>query len=322
MSYRGLDEAANRLAHLLIEHGAAPGESVAVMASRSARAIVAILAVLKTGAAYLPVDPAVPAARLEFMLRDAAPIAVVTTAELLPRFDGVAVPVIEFDDPAVASRPTTAPPEPAPDDIAYTIYTSGTTGAPKGVAITHHNVTRLFDALDAGFGLTPDQVWTQCHSYGFDYSVWEMWGALLHGGRLVVVPEPVAGSPQDLHELLVTEHVTVLSQTPAAVAALEPQGLESVTLMVGGEACPAAVVDRWAPGRVMVNGYGPTETTVYATISARSSPGGASSRSACRCQVRHCSCSMSGCGRYRQEWSVSCTSQAVASVSGTFAARA
>ncbi|GAB5899801.1 non-ribosomal peptide synthetase [Mycolicibacterium mageritense] len=268
MSYRGLDEAANRLAHLLIEHGAAPGESVALMASRSARAIVAILAVLKTGAAYLPVDPAVPAARLEFMLRDAAPIAVVTTADLLPRFDGVAVPVIEFDDPAVASRPTTAPPEPAPDDIAYTIYTSGTTGTPKGVAITHHNVTRLFDALDAGFGLTPDQVWTQCHSYGFDYSVWEMWGALLHGGRLVVVPEPVAGSPQDMHELLVTEKVTVLSQTPAAVAALEPQGLKSVTLMVGGEACPAAVVDRWAPGRVMVNGYGPTETTVYATISA------------------------------------------------------
>ena len=115
-------------------------------------------------------------------------------------------------------------------------------------------------------------MWTQCHSYAFDFSVWEIWGALLHGGRLVVVPEAVAGSPDDLHALLVTEHVTVLSQTPSAVATLSPQGLESVALMAAGEACPAEVVERWAPGRVMINGYGPTETTVYATISAPLTP--------------------------------------------------
>ena len=116
-------------------------------------------------------------------------------------------------------------------------------------------------------------MWTQCHSYAFDFSVWEIWGALLFGGRLVVVPESVAGSPDDFHALLVAEQVSVLSQTPSAVAALSPQGLESVALMAAGEACPAEVVDRWAPGRVMINGYGPTETTVYATISAPLRPG-------------------------------------------------
>jgi thioesterase domain-containing protein/acyl carrier protein len=111
-------------------------------------------------------------------------------------------------------------------------------------------------------------VWTQCHSYAFDYSVWEIWGALLHGGRLVVVPESVAHSPEDFHALLVAEHVSVFSQTPSAVGALSPQGLESAALVVAAEACPAEVVDRWAPGRVMINAYGPTETAVYASISA------------------------------------------------------
>ena len=114
----------------------------------------------------------------------------------------------------------------------------------------------------------PGQVWSQWHSYAFDVSVWEIFGALLHGGRLVVVPESVAGSPEDFHALLVAEHVSVLSQTPSAVGMLSPQGLDSVALVVGGEACPAEVVDRWASGRVMINAYGPTETTVYAAISA------------------------------------------------------
>ena len=157
-------------------------------------------------------------------------------------------------------------PAPAPDDLAHLIYTSGTTGVPKGVAISHHNVTQMLDSLDAG--LPPGQVWTQCHSYAFDFSVWEIWGALLHGGRLVVVPESVAGSPEDFHAVLVAEQVSVLTQTPSAVAALSPEGLGSVALLIGGEACPAEVVDRWAPGRVMINAYGPTETTVYASMSA------------------------------------------------------
>ena len=268
MTYRELDEASNRLAHLLTGYGAGPGACVALLFPRCAEAIIAILAVLKTGAAYLPIDPAVPAARIGFMVADAVPVAAVTTAGLADRLAGCDLTVIDVEDPRIGTQPGTALPAPAPDDLAHIIYTSGTTGVPKGVAVTHHNVTRLFDALDVGLQPGPGQVWTQCHSYAFDFSVWEIWGALLHGGRLVVVPEAVAGSPDDLHALLVTEHVTVLSQTPSAVAMLSPQGLESVALMAAGEACPAEVVERWAPGRVMINGYGPTETTVYATISA------------------------------------------------------
>ena len=164
-----------------------------------AEAIVAILAVLKTGAAYLPIDPALPAARIGFMVADAAPIAAVTTAGLADRLDGCDLPVIDVEDPRIDTQPGTALPAPAADDLAHIIYTSGTTGVPKGVAVTHHNVTQLFDVAGRRVELAPGQVWTQCHSYAFDFSVWEIWGALLHGGRLVVVPEAVAGSPEDFH---------------------------------------------------------------------------------------------------------------------------
>ena len=125
----------------------------------------------------------------------------ITTTGLAERLHGHDVVVIDVNDPAVDTQPSTALPAPAPDDIAHLIYTSGTTGVPKGVAVTHHNVTRLFDALEVGLEPSPGQVWTQCHSYAFDYSVWEMWGALLHGGRLVVVPEEVAALPGGLPRL-------------------------------------------------------------------------------------------------------------------------
>ena len=266
MTYLQLDEAANRLAHLLAGQGVGPGECVALLFNRSAQAVVAMLAVLKTGAAYLPIDPGLPAARIGFMIADAAPIAAITTTGLAERLDGFDVLVIDVEDPAVDGQPSTPLPAPGSDDIAYLIYTSGTTGTPKGVAITHHNLTQLLASMDAW--LAPEQVWAQWHSLAFDASVEEIWGALLHSGRLVVVPESVAGSPDDFHALLVAEQVSFLSQTPSAVGALSPEGLESVALLVAGEACPAELVDRWAPGRVMVNGYGPTETTVCASRTA------------------------------------------------------
>jgi amino acid adenylation domain-containing protein/thioester reductase-like protein len=266
MTYREFDEASNRLAHALSGRGVGPGTFVALLFSRCAEAIVAMAAVLKTGAAYLPIDPALPAARVEFMLADAAPVAAITTAELAERFGGHDLPVIDVADPELQGHPNTALSAPAADGIAYLIYTSGTTGTPKGVAITHGNLVQMVASMEASL---PDRlVWAQCHSYGFDVSVWEVWGTLLCGGRLVVVPESVVASPVDFHALLVAEEVSVLEQNPSAVGMLPRQGLESVALVVGGEACPAALVDQWAPGRVMINAYGPTETTVNVSRSA------------------------------------------------------
>ncbi|WP_156766073.1 AMP-binding protein, partial [Mycobacterium sp. E342] len=259
------------LAHLLVAQGAGPGGCVGLLLPRGAQAIVAILAVLKSGAAYVPIDPGWPAARIEFLLTDAGPTTVLTTTELRSRLDGHGVAVIDVSDPVIDAQPATRPPGPAAEDVAYLIYTSGTTGVPKGVAVTHGNVTQLLASLDGAVERVG--VWSQWHSYSFDVSVWEIFGALLGGGRLVVVPEAVVGSPDDLQGLLIAERVSVLSQTPSAVAMLSPQGLESVALVVAGEACPAEVVNRWASGRVMLNAYGPTETTVYAAISAPLTPG-------------------------------------------------
>ncbi|WP_155762886.1 non-ribosomal peptide synthetase, partial [Mycobacterium colombiense] len=273
VTYRELDEASNRLAHCLAERGAGPGQTVALLFSRSAEAIASILAVLKTGAAYLPIDPSSPDTRIEFMLGDAKPVVAVTTADLAGRFAGYDVSVIDVDDRRIDALPETALPLPTPDGVAYLIYTSGTTGVPKGVAITHRNVTQLLVSLDSG--LPAPGVWSQSHSLAFDVSVFEIFAPLLRGGRLVVVPESVTRSPQDLHDVLVAQEVNVLTQTPSAVAMLSPEGLESVSLVMAGEACPAEVVDRWAPGRVMVNAYGPTETTMCVTISAPLAPGSA-----------------------------------------------
>ncbi|PRC46714.1 hypothetical protein C6A85_88690, partial [Mycobacterium sp. ITM-2017-0098] len=258
--------AANRYAHLLSGCGVGPGTCVALLLERSDRAVVVMLAVLKAGAAYLAIDPALPDSRIEYMLTDAAPIVVVTTADLRPRLDGYELTIVDLDDPAVKAQPSTAPPAPSADEIAYLIYTSGTTGTPKGVALTHRNLAHVADS--APNGLPAEQVWTQCHSYAFDFSVWEIWAALLGGGRLVVVPDPVVRSPDDFHAVLIREGVNVLTQTPSAVAALSPEGLESVALLLGGEACPPEVVEQWAPGRVVINAYGPTEITVYAAMSA------------------------------------------------------
>ncbi len=277
LTYRELEEAANRLAHLLAARGAGPGQCVALLFTRSVEAIVAILAVLKTGAAYLAIDPAHPDARVEFMLADAAPIAAVTTTGLAERLHGYELLVIDIEDPAIHTQPSTPLPAPAADDIAYIIYTSGTTGVPKGVAVAHRNVTQLLESLDTD--VPRAGVWTQAHSLAFDFSVWEIWGALLGGGRLVVVSESVARSPEDFHALLVTEQVSVLSRTPSAfyalqtVDALQPelgQQLKLEAVVFGGEALEPQRLRTWLhnhPGMPrMINMYGITETTVHASF--------------------------------------------------------
>ncbi|BBZ31542.1 hypothetical protein MCNF_01470 [Mycolicibacterium confluentis] len=272
-TYRELDESSNRLARLLTSYGAGPGQFVALLFPRCAEAIVSILAVLKSGAAYVPIDPALPDARVGFMLADASPVVAVSTAGLAPRLTASTVPVVNVADRRIGTFPVAALPMPSADDIAYLIYTSGTTGVPKGVAITHGNVTQLITSVDPSL-VGPNQMRSQWHSYVFDVSVWDIFGALLHGGQVLVVPEEVAASPDQLHALLVAEGVDVLSQTPSALAMLSADGLESTVSVVAGEACPPEVVARWADsGRMMVNAYGPTETTVYAAISAPLEPG-------------------------------------------------
>jgi amino acid adenylation domain-containing protein/non-ribosomal peptide synthase protein (TIGR01720 family) len=266
------------LAHLLVERGVGCGQRVAVLLPRTAQAVVAILAVVKTGAAYVPVDPSVPAARRDFVLGDAAPVAVITTAELAPRLDGQHLSVIDVADPGVAGQPVTALPVPAPEQIAYIIYTSGTTGTPKGVAIPHRNVTRLLETLDAEMGLA-GQVWTQCHSLAFDYSVWEIWGPLLYGGQVVVVADAVVRSAEDFHALLVAEEVTVLSQTPSAFYALQAadglqpelgRQLKLEAVVFGGEALEPQRLGPWLAAHPhaprLINMYGITETTVHASF--------------------------------------------------------
>ena len=280
MTYRELDEASNRLAHLLVAHGVGPGERVALLVQRSGEAIVAMLGVLKTGAAYVPIDPAHPDARIGFVLADAAPIAALTTAGLRARLAGHdELVVIDIDDPAIDSPARhRACRRRRPDDIAYLIYTSGTTGVPKGVAVTHRNVTRLL-AVVGGRACRRRRVWSQCHSLAFDVSVWEIFGALLGGGRLVVVPDAVVRSPEELHALLVGEQVSVLSQTPSAFYALQaadalaPELADQLTLQTvvfGGEALEPQRLGAWLdrhPGSPrLLNMYGITETTVHASV--------------------------------------------------------
>jgi amino acid adenylation domain-containing protein/non-ribosomal peptide synthase protein (TIGR01720 family) len=279
VSYGELDEASNRLAHVLVGRGVGPGERVALLFDRSVEAVVAILAVLKTGAAYVPLDPAHPDARIGFVLGDAAPVVAVTTAQLRSRLGGSGLLVIDVDDAVVGVQPSSGLPVPGAEGVAYLIYTSGTTGVPKGVAVTHRNVTRLLEALDGDVELSSGQVWSQCHSLAFDFSVWEIFGALLHGGRLVVVPDAVVRSPEDLHALLVSEQVNVLSQTPSAFYALQTadalqpergQQLKLETVVFGGEALEPRRLQAWLdnhPGLPrMINMYGITETTVHASF--------------------------------------------------------
>ncbi len=277
LTYQQLDTAANQLAHRLIDHGARPGTTIALLLPRGTQAITAILAVLKTGAAYLPIDPAQPPQRIAFILNDATPTAAITTTELRSRLDDYNLTILDTDDPTIDHQPPTPPPPPHPHHIAYLIYTSGTTGTPKAVAITHHNVTQLMHSLDVE--LSPGQVWSQWHSYSFDVSVCEIWGALLRGGRLVVVPEETTRSPQDLHALLITEHVTVLSQTPSAFYALQTANairpdlgrqLELQAVVLAGEALEPERLLPWRndhPGLPrLLNLYGTTETTVHASF--------------------------------------------------------
>lgn len=282
LSYEQLNCRANQLAHYLMELGVGPEITAAICVERSLDMVIGILAILKAGGAYLPLDPAYPKERLAFMLQDAQARVILTQTDLLRKLpaQGINVIRVDSDRQAIAQRSKDNPASRAtPANLAYVIYTSGSTGIPKGVLITHENVGRLFEATKPLFQFNEHDVWTLFHSYAFDFSVWEFWGAFLYGGRLVVVPFETSRSPAELYALLCREKVTVLNQTPSAFRQLmwaqedlERSGwnLSLRFIIFGGEALDVQRLrpwfERYGHERPrLVNMYGITETTVHVT---------------------------------------------------------
>ncbi|HEX4959375.1 MAG TPA: non-ribosomal peptide synthase/polyketide synthase, partial [Thermoanaerobaculia bacterium] len=285
LSYGELDRRSNQLARYLERQGILPGDRVGLFLERSVGMAVAILGVLKAGAAYVPLDPTYPQERLSFLLADSRPPVVLTQESLgalLPESEAASrIVVMDRDEERIVrERDCALRIRVCAEDPAYVIYTSGSTGRPKGVVVRHGNVTRLFSATEEWFGFGPGDVWTLFHSYAFDFSVWEIWGALLYGGRLVIVPYWVSRSPEAFYELLRSERVTVLSQTPSAfrqllwaegsVLAGAPPDLALRYVIFGGEALEPASLAPWFERHGderprLVNMYGITETTVHVT---------------------------------------------------------
>ncbi|HEV2705170.1 MAG TPA: amino acid adenylation domain-containing protein, partial [Pyrinomonadaceae bacterium] len=282
LSYDALNRRANQLAHYLRRLGVGREDRVGILMERSHEVVVAILAVLKAGAAYVPMDTAYPKDRLAFMLTDASMPVLLTQERLLETLPAhnSRIVCVDAESEAVNSQSEANPSVAlAGDNLAYVIYTSGSTGKPKGVLVTHANVVRLFASTQEHFHFDERDVWTLFHSYAFDFSVWELWGALLYGGRLVVVPYLTTRSPESFYELLLQEQVTVLNQTPSAFRQLlktegvRPTGAPFFNprlIIFGGEALELQSLSPWFekhPERQtqLVNMYGITETTVHVT---------------------------------------------------------
>ncbi|MEV0617683.1 amino acid adenylation domain-containing protein [Nonomuraea sp. NPDC050404] len=280
LTYRELNAEANRLAHHLLGGGkVGPGAIVMLCLDRGEDIVIAILAVLKAGGCYLPVDPTYPDDRIGFMLADAKVRTILTHRRYAGRFAAPDADVVAVDDPAVRTvlraGPETDPvTDVAPHDLAYVLYTSGTTGRPKGVPQTHANVARLFTALEDVYRIREDDVWTLFHNYVFDFTVWEMWGAFLYGGRLVVPTFEQTRDPELYHTLCLRERVTMLCQTPTAfhqfaAVALERQRLADLRyVFFGGEPLNLSLLTRWFARHghdrpLLAMGYGTTETTVF-----------------------------------------------------------
>jgi len=280
MSYAELNSRANQLAHYLLQQGVQANQRIGLCLPRSCGLIVGVLGILKAGATYVPIDPDSPSERTDFILADAGIQLVVTQQSLQERFSTDQIGLVLLDGRALKNMPTHNSERGNASDCAYVIYTSGTTGRPKGVMIPHRNVVRLFSASEQWFEFTENDVWTLFHSIAFDFSVWEIWGALLKGGRLVIVPYLVSRSPQSFYQLLIKEQVTVLNQTPSAFTQLirvddeqaqaTRQQMALRYVIFGGEALDFAALYTWQKHHSLdkpqlINMYGITETTVHVT---------------------------------------------------------
>ena len=279
LTYRELNERANQVAAKLTQLGVEPEVRVALCLERSPEMVLAILAVLKAGGVYVPLDPATPTERLEFILKDSGAKVVLTQQNVVGSLPSTTATIICLDAP---SSPCTGTylvrPLVQPENTAYIIYTSGSTGRPKGVQVTHFNVVRLFQQTEKWFGFDEKDVWTLFHSYGFDFSVWEIWGALFYGGKLVVVPYLVSRAPEEFYEMVAREKVTVLNQTPSAFRqfiwaeqnARARRELKLRYVIFGGEALDLQTLGPWFELHGdelprLINMYGITETTVHVT---------------------------------------------------------
>ncbi|SDI13392.1 amino acid adenylation domain-containing protein, partial [Vibrio xiamenensis] len=280
LTYRELNAKANQLAHWLTEQGVEPDSRVAIALERSESLLVAILATLKAGGAYVPLDPNYPQQRLTYTLEDSQPQVVITSSELVERLGELPshTQIAQMDNPQwlaySSDNLSSASLGVTPHNLAYIIYTSGSTGNPKGVMVEHQQVLRLMAATQEDYQFNQRDVWTLFHSYAFDFSVWEIWGALLFGGRLVVVPHLISRTPSEFYQLLCDERVTVLNQTPSAfrqlIAAQDARSHQLRYVIFGGEALELSALAPWfakAHNQTtqLVNMYGITETTVHTT---------------------------------------------------------
>ncbi|MFI7666688.1 amino acid adenylation domain-containing protein [Nocardia sp. NPDC049526] len=282
MTYRQVDEYTNRLARVLIAAGAGPEHTVAISIPRSAESVLATLAVAKSGAAFVPIDPTYPADRIEHMVGDSGVVAGLTVHParkslpdrvnwLLLDDDATAETVGAQDSAAITDAERRGAVH--LDQIAYIIYTSGSTGLPKGVLVSHRGLANLVTGSGAGFGVDADSVVAHAVSPSFDISVEEILVTLAAGATLAVVP-PSAYAGEEMAEVLRAHRVTHLNVTPTVVGSLDPATLPDLqTIVVGGDACPPELVTTWS-GRTLLNGYGPTETTVTVTLSGPLRPGG------------------------------------------------
>jgi amino acid adenylation domain-containing protein len=286
LTYGSLNDQANYVARHLRELGVGADSFVAIYLDRSPEMLIAILGVLKAGGAYVPIDSMYPAARVLEMLEDARPIAILTSeslvTELAERIEELSLSIVEIGQLLAGGSAGLANPTVTTggDDLAYMIYTSGSTGKPKGVMVTHRNVVRLLTQTEQWFHFNSNDVWTMFHSIAFDFSVWEIWGCLLTGGRLVIVPFAVSRSPRDFYDLLSAEKVTVLNQTPSAFSMLVQVEQNASVLplhlrfvIFGGEALQYRKLAPWFTRHgdatpQLINMYGITETTVHVTYRA------------------------------------------------------
>ncbi|MFC4149886.1 amino acid adenylation domain-containing protein [Micromonospora mangrovi] len=267
VSYAELNTRANRLAHRLVAAGVGADHLVGVLAERSVEMVVAVLAVLKAGGAYLPIDPGLPADRVAFMLADSGARLLLTPTALADRVTGTDATVVPIDAADLADLPgDDLPARSGPDDLAYVIYTSGSTGTPKGVAVTHRSVTNLWLTRDLA-GLHPGSRVLQFAPFSFDVSVFEMVLSLLGGVPLVVpTPADLAGGVE-IVGLINRQRVTFTFMPPSLLAHLAPEHVPTLEVLgSGGEDCPAEVAERWGGKKRFLIGYGPTEATVYATV--------------------------------------------------------